>query len=135
MSEFTALSGPEVKKYLLAKIEEELDKSDKFGNHLTHPWFKYMFQIGLSTYPQQAMEEAPIKIVGTIVGEEGTQPTGVEVEIPPSDIFFKQEVIDTPDKARIETNQPIPTPMKGPGDVLVDRPVVAKFPQVKGKEK
>jgi hypothetical protein len=129
MAQFNALTGPELKKFLLAKIEEELDKSDKFGNHLSHPWIKYRFGIDFVTYPQDAMDSEP-KSIAKGSDEQGDAP---EEEKQVLTNAAGEGIIDTPDKARIETNQPIPTTAKGAGDVLVDKPVMPKFPAKKEK--
>jgi hypothetical protein len=133
MGQFNALTGPELKKFLLAKIEEELDKSDKFGNHLSHPWFQYTFEVAISTYPQNAMDAKPVVIAK---GLDTKIPDEIEIEalLPGVDEEFKSSgIVDTPDKARIESNQPIPTTVKGAGDILVDKPVMPKFPAKKEK--
>lgn len=133
MAKFTALSGPELKKYILTKIEEALDKTDKFGNHLSHPWVKYEFELKMGTYPQQDKEDDPKILVSIAAEEKDGDITSAEII---NDVMKNSGIIDTPDKARIETNQPIPTQTKGPGDVFVDKPVqagVAKFPGRKGE--
>jgi hypothetical protein len=132
MAQFNALTGPELKKFLLVKIEEELDKSDKFGMHLAYPWIKYNFVVGLTVYPTQSMD-APPTPVASGQGNDG-DPGLKQADGTLEDMEIKGEaVVDTPDKARIETNQPIPTTVKGAGDVLVDKPVMPKFPAKGGK--
>ena len=135
MSQFNALTGPELKRYLLTKIEEELDKSDKFGNHLTHPWIKYSFEVSISTYPQEAQDANP-KVVakgGEVLNDQNAIHDDLDANEPVVEVLKSSGVVDTPDKARVESNQPIPTTVKGPGDVLVDKPVQVKFPAKKDK--
>lgn len=115
---FNALSGTEMKLAILADIEKRLDASGEFGAHVAFPWVKYTFEIGLTVYPKQQMDDpAGIVVKGEL--EAGTKPDSGEPNAPI--VLVGGEVVDVPNETRIASDQPIPTPAPGPGGVLVDK--------------
>lgn len=130
---FNALTGTELIEVILTKIREKLEASGELKPHNTFPWSKVSFAIGVIAYPQQA-QDAPdpkIKIVGSEVFGFGDPPENVPLELTIKGV----EVFDTPDKTRVETKLPIPTPVPGPGGQLVDKPILRSPTHLKtGKE-
>jgi hypothetical protein len=102
---FNALNGLELRKYILDQIEKKLEASNEFPEGLTFPWVRW--RLGILSYPQQDMNAEP---KNEFTEESGTVPEGAK-EI----VIDLEEVVDTPDKARVESNQPVPTPTPGPG--------------------
>jgi hypothetical protein len=102
---FNALNGLELRKYILSRVEKKLEESNDFPEGLTFPWVRWT--ITILSYPQQDINDDP---KFKIVDEAGIPPTD------PADIVFDlNEIVDTPDKARIESGQEVPTPVPGPG--------------------
>ncbi len=66
---FLALNGTELKQFILKKIEEKLDATGEFTNHIAYPWIKYDFLIRILAVPQQQIGDDP-KIQGKGDGEE-----------------------------------------------------------------
>ena len=125
---FNALSGPEAVKAILAVIEKRLLATGEFDGHVTFPWFKYDYNIAMVIYPKQAVDADPgIKVSGT-----GGSTTGIPSEAKADEIhevaISDSVIVDTPDLARIESDQPIPTPARGAGNVLVDKLVTPAPP-------
>lgn len=120
---FNALSGPELLKTVLADIERKLLATGEFEGHMTFPWVKYQYEVAMVVYPKQAVDAEPgISAKGDF--EAGTLPSNEEVPEPAHTFDVKDSVVvDTPNIARIESDQPIPTPGRGPGGVLIDKPV------------
>ncbi len=115
---FNALSGPELLKVVLTDIEKKLLATGEFDAHVTFPWVKYNYSVGLVVYPKQAVDAEPgIKVAGEFEAPVVGPSEGTPVEIKVEDTV----IVDTPDLARIESSQPIPTPGRGPGNVLVDK--------------
>lgn len=124
---FNALNGLEMRKYILDQIEKKLEASNEFPEGLTFPWVKWT--VTILSYPQQDMSEEPKNVFVE------------ETEEPPKEatiLINLDDVVDTPDKARVESNQPVPTTLPGPGlgmrdgkgfgplspPVMVDKPVL-----------
>lgn len=136
MPQFTALNGIELKKVILARIEQELDDSGRFQQNLAYPWLKWSASVSLTSYPQAPMEDEPKEIIQVkeelgddTVSLDQLQPpaTVVVVEIPPT-------VIDTPDQARVDAELPLPTPTPIVNIGIVDKPVMQQKAQPrKGK--
>jgi len=122
---FNPLTGIELKKAILNKIESSMDESDVFVGNITYPWVKYDFSVSMTSYPKNAPEAEPEKVAeGTEeLGEASVRSKDAErvVIAPPSPI-----VIDTPDQARVEADLPIPTPVPVIGIGIVDKPVMQK---------
>lgn len=108
---FNALNGVELRKYILSQIEKKLEASNEFPEGLTFPWVKW--SVTVLSYPQQDVNDDP---KFKFSGEDGTKPPVKEDEPDPEPIVIDlSEIVDTPDKARVESNQPVPTPTPGPG--------------------
>lgn len=132
---FNALNGPELLKYILTKIEEKLESTGEFLPNITFPWVKFDFEVKVLVYPKQAMTDTAKLIV------KGSGVAGELVDRdwpanPPTTIIEfnakSSEVIDIPDQARVDSGQPVPTTTPGTKGVLVDKPVEMKVPS-KGK--
>lgn len=121
---FNALSGQELKKAILADIEKELELTGEFKQHMTFPWVRYEATVKVLSYPKQALDAEPaikIEAKGEMVGdgaENISESARPEVIL---DLSIA-DVMDTPDKARVQSGQPIPTQARQNG-VLVDKPV------------
>lgn len=125
---FNALSGPEILKAVLADIEKKLVATGEFDGHVTFPWFKYNFQVSMVVYPKQAVDAEPgIKVAGA--GEQGEVPEDGEDAAKKTVLVADTVIVDTPDLTRIESGQPVPTPGKGVGNVLVDKLVTPAGPK------
>lgn len=137
---FNALNGQELRNYITTQLAKKLEASNEFPEGLTFPWVK--LSLSILSYPQQGMNDDP-KFKFSL--EEGIAPTA---EQEPTVITINlDEIIDTPDKARVDSDQPVPTPTPGPGlgirngsgfgplspPVLVDKGVVVS--PVKGGKK
>ena len=122
---FNALSGPELLKAVLTDIEKKLLATGEFDSHVTFPWVKYDYKVSMVVYPKQAVDAEP----GIVVA--GGETTGVDdPKMRHHDIAVEDVVIvDTPDLARIASKQPIPTPGRGPGNVLIDKMVTPAAPK------
>lgn len=120
---FNALSGTELKKAILADIEKEMDATGEFKQHMTFPWVRYEATVKILAYPKQALDAEPgiqLHAVGEMVGEGVENLPG---EAPETILDLRiLDTIDTPDKARVTSNQPIPTQARAAG-VLIDKPV------------
>lgn len=126
MATFNALSGPELIAYILDKIKTDLEASGEFGGHVTFPWFKLDYEVKVLCYPKQDITDEPkVKVVGAAA--EGAPETDSKVTK-----ISNTHTVDTPDQARVETKQPVPTQAVGKGGVLFDKPVEIK-PPAKGK--
>lgn len=119
--ELIAMNGREVLKYLIDRIEKKLDASGEFAEHVTFPWWKYSFEVKLLSYPKQDIDvdlnvvAQGEEVIGGIASE-GTVVSELKVE--------ESETIDTPDKARIDSDQPINVPASGPGGNTIDKQVL-----------
>jgi hypothetical protein len=118
---FNALNGAELKKAILADIEREMDLTGEFRNHVTFPWVKYTAHITLLSYPKQAMDAEPgIKITASGVATDNLVPPVAEPEVV---LDLKVgSVVNVPDQARVDSDQPIPTQSLAAG-ILIDAPV------------
>lgn len=123
---FNALSGPELKAVILAAIAKKLDDTGEFGGHMAYPWVSYTFKVGIVAYPKQAMNAEP-----GIVAEQadpvdyGKFPSNAEAPEPATITQVTgSDVIDTPDKARLDADLPLPTMAVGLGGVIVDKLIV-----------
>lgn len=117
---FNALSGTELLEVVVSKIRATLLATGEFDPHVSFPWVKFDYHVGLVVYPKQSVDAEPgIVAKGEVIlgGEapEGQEPQEIKVE--------DTQIVDTPDLARIESQQPIPTPARGTGNVLVDKMV------------
>ncbi len=130
MQLFNALTGPELKEVLLRKISEQLDLTGEFKTNITYPWVKYNITVKLLSYPRQGIGDTP-GIIAQVDGEiaAGGEPPQVSELVVD---FSLDEVIDTPDKARVDADLPIPTTAQGPGGVLVDKQVKQVTDKKKG---
>ena len=136
MQIFNALNGVELKQFLLQRIESKLDEHGDFKESLTFPWIQYEFSVKVLSYPKQAKDAEPGIVVegegtATVTERGGIQDGPITVhEDGVEEVFDIKElrIIDTPDQARVDSKQPIPTPAPGPGGALVDKPVEFKLP-------
>lgn len=120
--ELIAMNGREVLKYLIDRIEKKLDASGEFAEHVTFPWWKYSFEVKLLSYPKQDID------VDLNVVAQGQETIG-EIALTGHEVVHTVEVeesetIDTPDKARIDSDQPINVPASGPGGNTIDKQVL-----------
>jgi hypothetical protein len=124
---FNALNGPELKAVILAAIAKKLDDTGEFSTHMTYPWVSYTFNVGIVSYPKQAMDAEPgIVAVQETPVDIGKFPTNEEAPEPATVTqVHGGAVIDTPDKARLDADLPLPTTAVGLGGVIVDKPIVA----------
>lgn len=120
---FNALAGPELVNVILDKIRAKLEATGEFAGNVTFPWVKFDFNVGLTVYPKQAVDDAPGIVAkdNGVMGETDQPPVD---ETPVEVVVNTTAVIDVPDIARIESNQPLPTVAPGPGGVLIDKLVV-----------
>lgn len=125
---FNALTGPELKAHILDTIGKKLDATGEFVAHITFPWVKYTFEVGIVAYPKQAVD-APPEIVAKGEEELGDETIGGSRK---DTKISGEEVVDTPDAARIASGLPIPTIAPGPGGVKIDKPVMPKVEEKKG---
>src|SRR5579862_6009132 len=109
--QFNALTGPELIDVILSKVREKLEDTGEFKAHRTFPWVKLFFgSIKVLAYPKQDYDDEPeIKTdeIEVVLTPDAPQPDEqpVTVEIAPS-----EEIIDTPDQARMDADLPLPTP-------------------------
>ena len=123
---FNALSGPELLKAVLSDIEKKLLATGEFDTHVTFPWVKYDYRVSMVVYPKQAVDAEP----GIVVAGQFEAPVVEPGEKPLTQFKVEDTVIvDTPDLARIASEQPIPTPGRGPGNVLIDKMVTPAAPK------
>ncbi len=122
---FNALNGQELKKIIMQQVEKAIDDDFHFRRHLTYPVVSFDWKLVVSAYPLQ-----PPKFEIAAEHDVVAAPEGAEIPVPkPGEIkTFELEgssKIDTPDQARDESGQPIPTPtvVGRPGErVVVERP-------------
>lgn len=133
MQVFNALNGTELIEVIKDRIGKKLEASGEFKYHLTFPWSRISFAVGVVAYPQQAMDDTDpkIKVKGAEIFGEGEAPSGAPVTVSVSG----GAVLDTPDKDRVEAQIPVPTIVEGPGGQKIDKPVLrAPVPPKKGRE-
>lgn len=121
---FNALSGPELVKSILAEIEKKLLATGDFESNITFPWVKYEYQVSMVSYPKQAVDAEPVVVAKGTGGDTAPVPGGAMADTLVETVVADVVVVDTPDLARIASEQPIPTTAKGPGNVLIDKPVI-----------
>lgn len=130
---FNALNGPEILEFLVSKFRDALVNTGEFKTHQTYPWFKYKFEVGITTYPKQSKDDKP----GIVAkGEQTPEDPTPSDERPVKFELVEEKVIDTPDEARIESNQPVPVQTTvvigeggpNPQSMIVDKPVEHKIP-------
>lgn len=126
---FNALSGPELVKVILADIEKKLVATGEFDGNITFPWVKYNYQISMVSYPKQPADSEPVLVTSGVGGSTEAIPSEAKADEVKETIVVNEVTVDTPDLARIESDQPIPTPGRGPGNVLIDKPVVPPAPK------
>ena len=101
---FNALNGVELRKYILHQIEKKLEDSNEFPEGLTFPWVKW--EVKILSYPQQDVNDEP---KFKFMGEDGSIPTPVDDEHEvPITVIELSEIVDIPDKARVDSDQPVP---------------------------
>jgi hypothetical protein len=113
---FNALTGMEFLDVILSKIKTALLNTGEFQNHITFPLPKYEFSVGVWVYPKQSLDGPPGMVVK---GSEG------EAEGAPKISVTKSEILDIPDKARLEAGLPVPRANKVNG-VLVDKAIAVE---------
>lgn len=138
---FNPLNGLELKKIILDKMATAMDQSGVFRQARTFPWVHYNVALGLTVAPQQNQEDPPTiiaKVDGEFQSFEEIEQDGKKVvlvipapNVPTLETVTLDAVIDTPDLARLETNQPIPTQTVSETGISVDRPTMPKPPEVK----
>lgn len=136
MPQFTATNGLEAKAIILDKISKALDETGDFTQNITYPWWKFSFEIKMTSYPKAAFEAELTKVAS---GEEDhLDPENVPEsldEVKETIIAPEPTVVDTPDQARVDADLPLPTavPIKNVG--IVDKPIQQAKPQAKGTRK
>lgn len=121
---FNALSGPELIAAILSDIEKKLVATGDFNSNITFPWVKYNYQISMVAYPKQPADSDPVLVASGDGGSTEGVPGEAKADEITETVISNEVVVNTPDLTRLESNQPIPTPSKGPGNVLIDKPVV-----------
>lgn len=120
---FNALSGPELKKYILSEIEKKLDATGEFNNHVAFPWVKVTYSVSVLAYPKQSQEDEPaIKAVDEKELGQAPEPSTTTISL----VVEDSKTITVPDQARVDSNQPFTRPATDVKGVIVDKPVVAK---------
>lgn len=115
---FNALNGKELVEVILDTIREKLEKTGEFPQGLTFPWVHFTFNVSVLSYPKQDRNAEPgIKVEGSEGSGEPAPAEASETRVSHS------EIIDTPDKARVEHKLPVPTPSPSSGKVFVDKPI------------
>lgn len=117
MPQFTALNGLEAKAVILAAIGKALDETGDFSQNITYPWWKFNFQVKMTSYPKFALEAEPVVVAkGTETSEE---PIPESEDLQVTGIASEDVVVDTPDQARVDAELPLPTavPVKNVGVV------------------
>lgn len=104
---FNALNGEEYLKVILTKVESTLRGTNEFKTNLSFPLTRFEFDIRVWTYPKESLEGKPGIVASARVGEPQTSD--------PSDRVTNTQVIDQPDKARVEAKLEIPKAVPGPG--------------------
>lgn len=121
---FNALNGEEFLNYLIKTLRERCEATGEFHPAITFPWVKAEFSLKVTVHPRQEQNDPNpgINITPTVEAQ-------IEGVIPSPEVAMAVEVggtfiLDTPDQARVDSNQPIPTPSPGPKGILVDKPVM-----------
>lgn len=123
---FNALNGQELKKIIMQQVERALDEDFHFRQHLTYPVVSFNWNLVVSAYPLQPPEfkiGAEHDIVAAPKGEEIPMPKPEEIG---TFELGGRSKIDTPNQAREESGQAVPTPIVvgRPGEqVVVERPL------------
>lgn len=121
---FNALCGPELIEVLKDRLGRALEATGEFKPNVTFPWVEFDLSVKVLAYPQQGKGDEPrikVRVIDIVAVDE--RPADLsEKHIQVSD----NAIIDTPDKARVESGQPIPIPAPGPGGALVDKFVARK---------
>lgn len=131
---FNALNGEELIKFLLVGVEKSLRESGEFGPAITFPWFEYRWILNVTVYPKQARGAEPLIKLDAEGKAQGNQPD----ESPTKIELSSGDVVDTPDLARIDSDQPIHIPEPSSGGVTVDKPrkvPTKNLPWLKAEEK
>lgn len=120
---FNALSGAELQKVLVDKLKFALEQSGEFPAHRTFPWVKIKLTLALTCHPQMDMKEEPVNVFPPLEVEAG-ELVGLE---PQTIDMTLTQVLDTPDKARLESDLPLPIQTEiraGQESMHVDKPTV-----------
>lgn len=121
MSMFNALNGAEALEVVLAKIRKSLESTGEFRQNIAFPMMRFDYDVKFWVYPKQPLTGTPSI---NAQGGEGELPK----EGAPSTIQVTDtNLVDTPDKARLEANLDIPKPTITPGgivDIRQDQPKV-----------
>lgn len=120
MNLFNALSGTETLEVILGKIRQDLENTGAFRGNLAFPLLKVEYTVKVWNGSAQDFAGEPgVSVSGQAIERQFALP-GEEDK--PSITVAESTVIDTPDKARVETNLPIPKTTIGPKGVKVDTP-------------
>ncbi len=127
MSQFNALNGAEALEVVLAKVRKSLELTGEFRQNIAFPMMRFDFDVRFWVYPKQPL-----------TGDPSIKTTGGEGEVPkegtpPSIQVTDTNLVDTPDKARLEANLDIPKPTLTPAgivDVRQDQPILEKAEQI-----
>jgi hypothetical protein len=76
---------------------------------------KYSFDLKVTVHPRQDQDDPNPSIQIKVIDWCGTEEPALEVKAAGAG------VIDTPDQARVDSDQGIPTPTPGPKGVLIDK--------------
>jgi len=108
---FNALNGIEAMNVILNQIKAKLLSTGEFRPHITMPWIQLDWKVSLTVHPLQAKDEPPgivVEDTAYVGNVDLTNPETVTHEL------SNREIIDTPDKTRIENGlvPKVPTPVK-----------------------
>lgn len=133
MPQFTAVNGLEAKAIILDKISKALDETGDFNQNITYPWWKFSFDIKMTSYPKAAFEAELTPVAKGEIDQRDPEnvPESMD-DVKETIIAPEPTVVDTPDQARVDAGLPLPTavPVKNVG--IVDQPV-AQVPVAKGR--
>ncbi len=126
---FSALSGQEIKRIILADIERNLDADYRFKNHLTYPLVSWKWVLAAKVYPSEA-PDIRVELDRTLKSPGFTEPfTGfdaVDVTIESERTIAAPAAGETADSARRSVGIEVPAPriVRGPSNtkMVVDAP-------------
>jgi len=125
--QFIALNGEELKTVILDRISKAIDFQGSFKPHLAFPLVKFTATINVWTYPEQSLEGTPGVVIKVSEGNEEVNKAVVTT-------MTVGDIIDTPDKARVETGIPIPETKKP--EPKPDKPIsLTDLRSIKGEKK
>ena len=110
---FNALNGAEALTVIVNKIRSELERTGEFRENITFPLLKFKAQVQVWGYPKDDLNGKPGVDLEYVAGEAEGDPS-IKVNI--------GDVVDTPDKSRLENNIPIPVAQPSAKGIITDVP-------------